>query len=63
MTISTFTRQELLDMQSEAKREFQAAKRMSDPKAMAAAISDMNAIGMELTSLDGLTIKRHELCG
>lgn len=50
MLLTTFTRQELLDMRSEARADYQAARRSNDQRAMCSAFSDMNAIDIELSS-------------
>jgi hypothetical protein len=48
MLLTTFTREELIDMRADARAEYQAARNINDVLAMRSAFSDMNAISIEL---------------
>ena len=59
--ISTFNRQELIDMRSEAQAEYQHARRIGNTHAMQLATSEMTAIDIELATSNNIITQRVEL--
>lgn len=59
--ITTFNRQELIDMRADAQADYQHAKRIGNTHAMQLAVSEMSAIDTELSTNNNIITKRVEL--
>lgn len=61
MLLTTFSRQELIDMRADVQADYQHARRIGNKAAMSMAVSDMTAIDIELSTSNNIITKRVEL--